>query len=193
LGTGSRAGQGRVPSFGVFGVGDCYYNDFANASRPGGSREVQRDPSTIWNHGTLDPATSGTWLAAIGPGVGGSADPRWIDHTDVVPTILYLLGVEAPAYLEGRPLWELLDPSVLPAALGGAGPRLQMPRTDGEGGGVWWQLSDDLKQLAAPMGRLPQASLRLATRGAPVASSPAGREIEAYIAAKAVERDALVG
>ena len=46
----------------------------------------------------------GAFLAAIGRGVTAGARPGTVRAVDVAPTVLALLGVPIPAWMEGRPI-----------------------------------------------------------------------------------------
>ncbi len=53
-------------------------------------------------------------LIASGPAVKAGARPEGATLLDITPTILHLLGVPVPADMDGRPLAELFDPTIVP-------------------------------------------------------------------------------
>jgi predicted AlkP superfamily phosphohydrolase/phosphomutase len=57
-------------------------------------------------------------LIAAGPAFRPGASPDQASLLDVAPTLLHLLGVPVPADMDGRILTELLEPSIVPSAIG---------------------------------------------------------------------------
>jgi predicted AlkP superfamily phosphohydrolase/phosphomutase len=66
---------------------------------------------------TGDHRTTGV-LIAHGPAFRAGSTPEGATLLDIAPTVLHLLGVPVPADMDGRVLTEILDPSVVPAAVG---------------------------------------------------------------------------
>ena len=137
--------------------------------------------SFAWNHGDIQDEIASTWVGYVGPGVRhlGTADP-WTDHVDLRPTMLGLLGLSDDYRHDGRPTWEILDRSAIPAAV--------LART-----GQLTQVGAKLKQITAPFGAFAMQTLQVSTKA--LASNVGGDQtyldIEAAIAALTAERDAL--
>jgi hypothetical protein len=140
-------------------------------------------PSTqtfAWNHGDIQDEIASTWVGYVGPGVKhlGTASP-WTDHTDLRPTILSLLGLTDDYRSDGRVIWEILDPSVLPASLTSSA-----KITD---------LANVYKQIEASFGDFSMTSLRISTTA--LASTSVGDRtyglIETKLADLGAQRDAL--
>jgi len=72
---------------------------------------VQEQFGFAWNHGDVTPDITRTWLGLVGPGVSarGVEDNIWSDHTDVRPTILWLVGLTDDYAHDGRVLLEALS------------------------------------------------------------------------------------
>ncbi len=88
----------------------------------------------------------------MGPGVKhlGVDHSVWSDHTDVRPTMLELLGLRDDYQHEGRVLFEILNPAVLPAAV-----RERLGELIG--------LAQFFKQINAPVGELGLETLAIST------------------------------
>jgi predicted AlkP superfamily phosphohydrolase/phosphomutase len=56
-------------------------------------------------------------LLASGPAFRTGATPRYAELLDIAPTVLHLLGISAPADMDGRVLAEILDLSLSPVDL----------------------------------------------------------------------------
>ncbi len=106
----------RTPTFTTFA--DPNYFVFAGAANCT-SPCVTEQPGFAWNHGDFAPDINRTWLGLAGPGIRnlGVTDQIWSDHTDIRPTMLTLLGLRDDYGHDGRALFELADPTALPAAL----------------------------------------------------------------------------
>jgi hypothetical protein len=108
-------------------------------------------PTFAWNHGGTDPEIAKTWLGIVGPGVKHRADDStWIDHADVRPTMLSLLGLEDSYVHDGRVLTDQLYDWAVPSAL--------------RANDAWLsRLGATWKQLNAPFGRFSAEALRVST------------------------------
>jgi hypothetical protein len=176
----------RTPTFTPFGDPNWFFfassspstcaTDAACASIP--ARTLQ---SFAWNHGDIQDEIASTWVGYVGPGVRhlGTADP-WTDHTDLRPTMLGLLGLSDDYRHDGRPTWEILDKSAIPAAVSGRKGQLT-------------QVGAALKQIDAPFGALGMQTLQLSTKAlaSNAGSDATYTEIEADITDLTVQRDAL--
>jgi hypothetical protein len=152
--------------------------------RPYAFIPAQSPPSTqtfAWNHGDIQDEIASTWVGYVGPGIRqlGTASP-WTDHVDLRPTILGLLGLTDDYRHDGRPTWEIIDRSAIPAAVLA-------------NKGATTQLGVVLKQLTAPFGSFGMTTLQLSTKGliSNEASDVRYTEIEADIADITARRDAL--
>lgn len=137
----------RNPVFGYFADPNYFLTDF-----PSSTCETCINPAFAWNHGDIQPEIANTWLGFVGPGVdrNGQTARVWTDHTDVRPTMLFLLGLTDGYRSDGRVITEILD------------------RHGHHGHGDMGSLEDlgqAYKQLTAPFGLLSKASLRLSTDG----------------------------
>src|SRR6185295_508297 len=114
------ADQQRTPSLVLFSDPDYFYfTAAANCNSP--CVTVPTTPPTntfAWNHGGTDPEIRTTWLGIVGPGVKNRADDdTWMDHADVRPTMLSLLGLEDTYAHDGRVMLDQLDGWAVPASL----------------------------------------------------------------------------
>ena len=135
-----------------------------------------------WNHGGIQPEIATTWLGMVGPGVKNAGDDRtWVDHSDVRPTMLSLIGLEDDYVHDGRVIAEPLYDWAVPQTL----------RAHRE---TLLRLGEAYKQLNAPFGSFGKDTLVASTRA--IKSGNAGddgtynsieQQIETYTAA----RDAL--
>lgn len=114
---------------------------------------VQEEPGFAWNHGDVSPDINTTWLGIVGPGVKhlGVDHNVWSDHTDTRPTMMELLGLRDDYQHEGRVLFEVIQPAVLPAAV-----RQHLNSL------IW--LAQIFKQLNAPVGALGLETLTISTK-----------------------------
>jgi hypothetical protein len=110
------------------------------------------NPRFAWNHGTVSPEITTTWLGMVGPGVDdkGIDGTTWSDHTDIRPTMLLLLGLTDDYAHQGRVLAEELEGFALPAAVSNSNSFIP--------------LAQILKQIDAPVGQLSLASLVVSAR-----------------------------
>jgi hypothetical protein len=105
-----------------------------------------------WNHGGVQPEIRTTWLGLVGPGVRKKArDTTWVDHTDVRPTMLRLVGLRDSYVHDGRVLVDQLQTAVLPRSL--RAHRLTLRRL----GAIY-------KQLNAPFGTFSMNMLAASTK-----------------------------
>ncbi len=72
-----------------------------------------------WNHGTVGPQITTTWLGMVGPGVAhlGVDNSVWSDHTNIQPTMMALLRLHDDYAPDGRVLGEIIKPSALPRGM----------------------------------------------------------------------------
>lgn len=161
------AAPSRTPSFTVFADADAQF-------RAQGSKDITHGAAPTWNHGTLSPDIETVWLALRGPGIRPGPLDAWTDHTDILPTVQYLLGVP-DAGLDGRIITEALTPEARPPAADDA----------------FEQLGAVYKQVNAPLGRFGHAALAVSTRAAR-ASDPAERaRLDAALSGLVDQRDTL--
>ena len=137
--------------------------------------------SFAWNHGDIQDEIASTWVGYVGPGIRhlGTADP-WTDHTDLRPTMLGLLGLSDDYRHDGRPTWEIIDKSAIPAAVNVRKGQLT-------------QVGVALKAIDAPFGPFAMQTLQVSSKA--LASNDGGDQtyldIEGAISDLTVERDAL--
>ncbi len=168
----------RTPTFVMFA--DPNYFLFAGAPNCP-SPCVTLNPKFAWNHGTVSPEITTTWLAMVGPGVDdkGIDNTTWSDHTDIRPTMLLLLGLKDDYAHEGRVLSEELQDSALPAALSASANFIPLAQV--------------FKQINAPVGQLALASLVVSTRA--LRSNAAGdatyNQLENQLTSITSQRDGL--
>jgi hypothetical protein len=114
---------------------------------------VQEEPGFAWNHGDVSPDINTTWLAMVGPGVKhlGVDHSVWSDHADTRPTMMELLGLRDDYQHEGRVLFEVINPSVLPVAVRQHQATLLL-------------LAQIFKQINAPVGSLGLETLAISTK-----------------------------
>jgi hypothetical protein len=144
------ADPARTPSFIMFSQPDYYYQSFGPAT-------PVESPGFAWNHGGIQQEIAHTWLGIVGPGVlqgstrtSDGSGITFSDHADIRPTILALLGLKDDYVHDGRVLFEVLNPAVLPKSLAAQyGTLLQLARV--------------YKQINAPFGQLAQDSLTVST------------------------------
>ncbi len=144
------ADPARTPTLTLFANPDYFL--FAGAPNCN-SPCVTEPPSFAWNHGDVSPDINTTWLGLVGPGVKhlGVNGAVWADHTDTRPTMMELLGLHDDYAHDGRVLFEVLQPSVLPPAV-----RHNL--------GVLIALAQIYKQINAPVGELGLTTLQISTQ-----------------------------
>jgi hypothetical protein len=135
-----------------------------------------------WNHGGIQPEIATTWLGMVGPGIRNVGDATtWVDHADVRPTMLSLLGLHDTYLHDGRVIAEPLFDWAVP----------QTWRAHRE---TLLRLSEVYKQLNAPFGQFGTDTLLASTKA--VKSGSASDDstyttIEGQIADLTSTRDAL--
>jgi hypothetical protein len=174
----------RTPTLVLFSDPDYFF--FAGA--PNCNLPCITVPSTgnftfAWNHGGTDPEIATTWLGIVGPGVKHRADDAtWMDHADVRPTMLSLLGLQDTYIHDGRVLTDQVYDWALPASLRAYDAYLT-------------RLGAAYKQLNAPFGRFSLEALRASTVA--IKSDSTGdatyASLEAAISDLTDARDALAG
>jgi hypothetical protein len=197
----------RTPTFTAFAQPD-YYVEGDTGSLPASlaSCGTSHDPSSAcvlqvpafnWNHGDVQPQITTTWLGLVGPGVlhlglngpdpiaeaHGARSGTFLDHTDVRPTMLTLLGLQDDYASDGRVLIEVMPDDALPAALRSGRPE----RT------TYIQLAGLYKQLNAPVGSFNLATLTVSTLA--LASNSSGDStyttLESELGAAGSQRDTV--
>jgi hypothetical protein len=143
------ADPARTPTFVWFARPDYFF--FAGAPNCN-SPCVQEQFGFAWNHGTIAPEITTTWLGMVGPGIQnlGVDSATWSDHSDVRPTVLTLLGLKDDYAHDGRALIEEFDGWAVPAAMR-------------NGRGLLLQIAQLYKQINAPVGHLGLATLDVST------------------------------
>ena len=183
------ADPARTPTFTMFA--DPNYFLFAGSPNCN-SPCVTVNPSFAWNHGTVAPDITTTWLALVGPGIQqGGTDERgddeegagegiWSDHADIRPTILLLLGLKDDYIHAGRALVEELKGWAIPSSV----------RKHGD---TFLELAQIYKQINAPLGELGLNSLRISTHA--IESNTAGdstyTNLENQLLSLTAQRNAL--
>jgi hypothetical protein len=143
------ADPARTPTFTMFANPDYYlYAGAPNCN----SACVVEEPGFAWNHGDVSPDINTTWLGMVGPGVQnlGIDGNVWSDHTDTRPTMMQILGLKDDYIHDGRTLFEVLNPAILPPAVQ-------------QNLGFLIQLAQVYKQLDAAVGALGLTTLQAST------------------------------
>jgi hypothetical protein len=174
----------RTPTLTMFAHPDWFLFAAApNCSTPCVTVPTTPPTSTFaWNHGGIQPEIATTWLGMVGPGVRNNGDDTtWVDHTDVRPTMLDLVGLDDSYVHDGRVLIDQLDASAVPQSLRAHRETLR-------------RLGEVYKQLNAPFGEFASSVLVASTRA--IKSGTAANDgtyttIENQIAALTGSRDAL--
>ena len=164
----------RTLSFTMFVQPDYYFQTFSPC--PGTSQGCVND-GFAWIHGDYSNDIGQSWLGIAGPGVnrGGIDHETWTDHTDIVPTMMHLLGLSTDYQPDGRVITQVLTPS---AAKGG-------------NGASFTELGNVYKQLNAPYGEFAHSLIVASTRGIK-GSDAKYLETERAIQRLTSRRDALV-
>ncbi len=169
--------QARTPTFIMFANPDYFlFAGAPNCSSPC----ISQNPAFAWNHGTVTPEITTTWLGMVGPGVKsqGIDDQTWSDHTDIRPTMMAVLGLNDDYSHQGRVLVEDLESWALPGALQGS---------------AYLELARAFKQVEAPLGQLGHASLVVSTNA--LDSNQPGdstyNQLETQLASISSQRDGL--
>jgi len=169
-----NADPARTMPFTMFAQPDYFLETFSPC--PGPSQGCVND-GFAWIHGDYSNDIGQTWLGLAGPGVrsGGIDNTTWTDHTDIVPTMMYLVGLATDYQPDGRVIMQALTPS---AARGGNSQSF----TD---------LGDVYKQLNAPYGDFAHSLIVASTNGIK-ADDNRYLLTERAIQVLATQRDALV-
>ena len=113
----------RIPTVSVFGNENYFFESNACNTDPAGPY-LCFGPGFAWNHGDIQNPIATVWLGLAGPGVRTlhENDTVWMDHTDVRPTMLSLLGLKDDYEHDGRVLVEVLNTLGLPPSLSTSAP-----------------------------------------------------------------------
>jgi hypothetical protein len=137
----------RDPTFTFFGDPNFFFTATGSLSPIVGT-------GFAWNHGDIQPEIARTFIGMVGPGVRpiGVTQPAdfFTDHTDVRPTMMYLLGLTDDYQHDGRVVLEMLDPNTLSGTLHAHSHTLL-------------ELGQIYKQINAPFGSLAQSTLTVST------------------------------
>ena len=179
----------RTPTFTPFADPDWFF--FATGGTPPATCATQAacafipartNQSFAWNHGDIQDEIASTWVGYVGQGVdpAGVDSTTWSDHTDVLPTILELVGLNDDYVHDGRVISEILEGYARPLAL--------------KKSTSFVALAQVYKQLNAPFGAFAMATLRASTKA--LASNDADdatyNSIEGQIQALTMQRNTLV-
>jgi hypothetical protein len=168
-----NADPNRTMSFTMFAQPDYYFQTFSPCPSP--SQGCLSD-SFAWIHGDYANDIGQTWLGVAGPGVStnGIDKQTWTDHTDIVPTMMSLVGLTPDYQPDGRVITQILAPQ---AAKGG-------------NGASFTELGDVYKQLNAPYGAFAHSLIVASTNGI-AADDSTYLATERQIQALTTRRDAL--
>jgi len=163
----------RTMSFTMFSKPDYFFETFSPC--PVGQGCL--NDGFAWIHGDYSNDIGQTWLGMVGPGVRGNGidDSTWTDHTDIVPTMMSLLGLNTDYVPDGRVITQALTAS---AAGGGNGESFT-------------QLGNIYKQLDAPYGDFAHSLIVASTNGIK-ADDTTYLATENAIKSLTSQRDALV-
>jgi hypothetical protein len=165
----------RTMSFTMFAQPDYFFRTFTPCPAP--SQGCLND-GFAWIHGDYSNDIGQTWLGMVGPGVRSAGmidDATWTDHTDIVPTMMYVLGLSTDYQPDGRVIMQILTPQV----------------AKGGNGESFIELGDVYKQLNAPYGDFAH-SLIVASTTAIKADDGTYFIMEVQIQQLTAQRDALV-
>ncbi len=166
----------RTPSFTAFGDPNYFVTD----AGPSCGSNPCIDYHFAWSHGDIQPEIATTWLGMVGPGVKnlGIDASTWVDHANVRPTMLTLLGLRDDYIHDGRVLIEGLAIKDTPQTL--IAHRETLLR-----------LGDAYAQVNAPFGQFAMDTLTASTRAIKSTDESVYNSIETSIADLTNERDAL--
>jgi hypothetical protein len=172
----------RAPTFTMF-VNPNFYVYAGAPTCTAAAPCVLEEAGYAWNHGMVSTDVNVTWLGMVGPGVRhlGVDDAVWSDHTDVRPTMLALAGLADDYVHQGRPLFEAMRESAIPASLDA--------RDD-----VVQSLLRVYKQINAPVGPFSLATLRIAddaAKSGDASNDDRFTRTEALLASLGARRDEL--
>jgi hypothetical protein len=176
----------RTPTLTMFAQPDWFlFAAAANCTLP--CVTVPTTPPTntfAWNHGGIQPEIATTWLGMVGPGVRHLGDDAtWVDHADVRPTMLSLLGLSDTYVHDGRVLIDQLNAEAVPQTLVAHRETLR-------------RLGEVYKQLNAPFGAFGASALVASTKA--VKSGSASDDstytsLESSLSSLTDERNTLAG
>jgi hypothetical protein len=166
----------RNMSFTMFSQPDYFFQTGSPCPKGNPAQGCVSD-SFAWIHGDYANDIGQTWLGVVGPGVrnGGVDNRTWTDHTDIVPTMDALTGLQPDYTPDGRAITQILSHRV---AKGDAGRSSQL-------------LGALYKQLDAPYGAFNHWLIVASTNG--IKSDDATYlATDQAIQSLAAQRDALV-
>ena len=171
----------RTPSFTFFGNADYFFQsqNCSGSSQPGCPNV---GTGFAWNHGDDNPEIAQTWLGLVGPSVQnlGETGSTWTDHTDVLPTMLSVLGLRPGYQPDGNIYSQAIDPSALPTGVRDNLGRFQ-------------QLMAVLKQLNAPFGQFGHDAEVVSTRAVKTDDPDTYDQWSAQLASCRDARNAVAG
>ena len=143
----------RTPTLVMFAHPDYFFFAAApNCNSPCITTPNTGTQTFAWNHGGIQPEIATTWLGIVGPGVRHNRDDSaWMDHTDLRPTELALLGLQDDYVHDGRVLIDQLYDWAVPQSLIAHRETLR-------------RLGEAYKQLNAPFGAFSMSMLQASTR-----------------------------
>ena len=136
----------RNPTFTYFADDNYFITDF-----PANTCLTCIGPAFAWNHGDDQTEIGNTWIGYVGPGITnrGTDSTTWSDHTDVRPTMLWLLGLQDSYIHDGRVIVEAIDSLLLTGPL--------------STNTAFQNLATIYKQINAPFGQLANDTLVIST------------------------------
>jgi len=163
----------RTMSFTMFSQPDYYFQ----TSSPCPSGQGCVNDGFAWIHGDYSNDIGQTWLGMVGPGVArnGVDQTTWTDHTDIVPTMMSLVGLKTDYATDGRVITQALSHF----------------DAKGANGASFQELGDLYKQLDAPYGDFAHSLIVASTAGIK-ANDATYQSTETAIQSLTSERDALV-
>jgi hypothetical protein len=178
----------RTPTLTLFAHPDYFFfTGAANCTSACLTTPTGNPNSTFaWNHGGIQPEINTIWMGIVGPGVRShDVDTEtFLDHTDIRPTMLCLVGLKDSYVHDGRVLTEAISDhdNDNDCDLG------KHHRTLGE-------LSKVYKQINAPFGQLGMDALKVSTDavGSNAPSDVTYTNLEHKIADWNTRRDTLAG
>jgi hypothetical protein len=139
----------RTPSFTAFGDPNWFIRE--NNTTCGSNPCI--DYHFAWSHGDYQNVIANTWLGMVGPGIehNGIDSSTWLDHANVRPTMLVLLGLNDTYVHDGPVLTGALDKKAIPKAL-------KEHKATAELAAIY-------EQLNAPFGQFAMDTLTASTKG----------------------------
>jgi hypothetical protein len=166
----------RTPSFTAFGDPNYFITD----AGPSCGSNPCIDYHFAWSHGDIQPEIATTWLGIVGPGVrrAGIDATTWLDHANVRPTMLLLLGLKDDYVHDGPVVTEAVEKRALPNTL------FEHSKTT-------TALRDVYEQVNAPFGQFAMDTLTASTRAIRSTDEAVYESIESSIEDLTNQRDAL--